>query len=98
MGAKVSGHGSGTITIEGVQNLKSANYTPIGDRIEAATYIMTGLMMNNEINVTGFVPQHLDAVIDVLKEMGGELEVIASFPEGTVRISNFAELGEEKSN
>ena len=34
MGAKVSGHGSGTITIEGVKNLKSANYTPIGDRIE----------------------------------------------------------------
>ena len=30
--------------------------------------------------------------------MGGELEVIARFPEGTVRISNFAELGEEKSN
>ena len=33
-----------------------------------------------------------------IEAMGGELEVIARFPEGTVRISNFAELGEEKSN
>ncbi len=33
-----------------------------------------------------------------IEAMGGELEVIARFPEVTVRISNFAELGEEKSN
>ena len=33
-----------------------------------------------------------------IEAMGGELEVIARFPEGIVRISNFAELGEEKSN
>ncbi len=33
-----------------------------------------------------------------IEAMGGGLEVIARFPEGTVRISNFAELGEEKSN
>ena len=33
-----------------------------------------------------------------IEAMGGELEVIAHFPEGTVKISNFAELGEEKSN
>ena len=33
-----------------------------------------------------------------IEAMGGELEVIARFPEGTVRVSNFAELGEEKSN
>ena len=76
MGAKVSGHGTGTVSIEGVKSLNSASYTPIGDRIEAATYIMTGLMMKNEINVTGFVPSHLDAVIDVLREMGANLEVL----------------------
>ena len=76
MGAKVSGQGTGTISIEGVKSLNSASYTPIGDRIEAATYIMTGLMMKNEINVTGFVPSHLDAVIDVLREMGANLEVL----------------------
>ena len=33
-----------------------------------------------------------------IEAMGGELEVIARFPEETVRILNFAELGEEKSN
>ena len=41
---------------------------------------------------------YISALRSHIGAMGGELEVIARFPEGNVRISNFAELGEEKSN
>ena len=41
---------------------------------------------------------YISTLLSHIEAMGGELEVIARFPEGTVRILNFAELGEEKSN
>lgn len=74
MGAKISGIGSKTLVIEGVKKLHGCTYSPIGDRIEAATYIIAGLMTESEITVDGFSPDHLDFVIEKLKGMGAKIE------------------------
>lgn len=79
-GTKVEGAGSSTIKIQGrnIQDYKEVNpgsYKIIGDRIEAATYVIAGLMTNSEIEVTDFHPEHIEAVTDVLVKMGAKLEV-----------------------
>lgn len=79
MGAKVSGIGTNRITIEGVKELFETDYTAIGDRIEAATYVIAGLMTESEIKVTNFDPVHLEFVIDKLIDMGAKLEVGKDF-------------------
>jgi UDP-N-acetylglucosamine 1-carboxyvinyltransferase len=77
MGAKVSGAGTSTITIEGLESaddLKETEYEAIGDRIEAATYVMAGLITNSEIIIEDINPTHLQAVLDVLIEMGANID------------------------
>ena len=74
MGAKIEGLDSKSITIHGVDSLRGCEYTAIGDRIEAATYIIGGLMSQSEIKVNNFNPVHLDAVLEKLEQMGAKLE------------------------
>jgi UDP-N-acetylglucosamine 1-carboxyvinyltransferase len=74
LGAKISGLDTKTIKIEGVQSLKGGEYTAIGDRIEAATYIMAALMTGSQLKVKGFDPGHIDAVLEKLESMGASLE------------------------
>ncbi len=69
MGASISGIGTSKIVIEGVESLYPANIDVIPDRIEAGTFLMAGALMGkitlNEVN-----PEHLDAVLQKLKEVG----------------------------
>ncbi len=74
LGAKISGHGTNEIKIEGVEKLHGGSYRAIGDRIEAATYLIAGLMTESEIEVSGFDPEHLGAVLAVLEGMGAKFE------------------------
>lgn len=76
MGAKITGIGTSNLTIEGVKEFHEVEYEAIGDRIEAATYIMAGLMTGSEIKVLDFVPRHLDFVIEKLKDMGAKIETL----------------------
>ncbi len=76
MGAKISGIGTSKITIEGVKELFETEYESIGDRIEAATYIMAGLATSSDIKVLKFDPTHLEFVIDKLKETGAQIDVL----------------------
>lgn len=83
LGAKVSGAGSSEIRIEGrlelgsntSSNYKYPEYEVIPDRIEAATYIIAGLITNSEITVENVISKHLDTVLAVLRDMGAELEI-----------------------
>ena len=75
MGAKIYGAGYGKITIEGVDELKGTSYTPIGDRIEAGTYIIAAALTNSKIKVLGVSEDHLRPVIEKLKESGIIFEV-----------------------
>lgn len=81
MGAKISGIGTKKIEIDGVKELNEVNYTAIGDRIEAATYIMAALATNSKVKVEDFDPEHLDFVIDELKRMGAQFNIGKDFVE-----------------
>ncbi|MBT3235849.1 MAG: UDP-N-acetylglucosamine 1-carboxyvinyltransferase [Bdellovibrionales bacterium] len=79
LGAKIHGAGSPVISIEGVPKLGGGEYRAIGDRIEAATYIIAGIITKSKVTVTGFNPQHLDAVLNTLTDMGAQLTVGRDF-------------------
>ncbi len=82
MGAKVSGAGTNTITIEGVPHLNSVEYNVIPDRIEAGTFLVAGAITQSEITLTSVIPEHLAPVIAKLKEIG--CQIIVEEGEGRV--------------
>jgi UDP-N-acetylglucosamine 1-carboxyvinyltransferase len=70
MGAKISGIGSRTLTIEGVDELHGATIGVIPDRIETGTFAMAAAMAGGDVLLRGGRPQHLKAALDVLAEAG----------------------------
>ena len=74
MGAKISGAGSPTITIIGVEKLHGAEHEVIPDRIEAATFLIAAGATNGEVTLKGARADHLRAVIDKLNEAGVAVE------------------------
>ncbi|MBF0498793.1 MAG: UDP-N-acetylglucosamine 1-carboxyvinyltransferase [Candidatus Riflebacteria bacterium] len=74
MGASVSGMGTPTITINGVQKLHSAKYSIIPDRIEAGTFMVLGALFKGPIIVDNCIPAHLQAVVAKLQEMGADVQ------------------------
>lgn len=70
MGAKVRGAGTGTIKIEGVEQLKGAVHTVIPDRIEAGTFMVAAAITRGDVYVEGAISDHLRPVIAKLREMG----------------------------
>ena len=75
MGAKITGAGTNTITIEGVTELNSVDYNVIPDRIEAGTFLVAGAITKSEITLTSVIPEHLAPVIAKLKEIGCQVLV-----------------------
>ena len=73
-GARISGHGSPRITIEGVQELKGCEYTVIPDRVEAGTFIIAGAITNGDIRIRNCRLEHLLAVVDRLRQVGVNIE------------------------
>ena len=73
MGAKVSGAGTDTITIEGVDKLTGTRYRVLPDRIETGTYLVAAAISGGRIKVKDTDPQLLDAVIDKLREAGADI-------------------------
>jgi len=73
MGAQVSGQGTSTITVEGVDRLHGAEYRVIPDRIEAGTFLAAGAITRGELIVRNVVPAHIKAVTTLLEETGYNL-------------------------
>ena len=70
MGAKISGAGTSTITIDGVETLHAIQIDVIPDRIEAGTYLLMGAMLGKDLVVCGVNPDHITALLNKLKDMG----------------------------
>lgn len=70
MGAKISGAGTDTITIEGVRELTGTEIDVIPDRIEAGTYILMGALLGDNLEIEGIIPEHNTALFEKLSEMG----------------------------
>ena len=75
MGAKIKGHGTPLIQIEGVKRLNGANHTVIPDRIEAGTYILASVITGGDLTVQKAKAEHLSALIDKLKQIGVKIKV-----------------------
>ena len=73
MGAKIEGAGSDTITVEGVSTLDGGSHQVIPDRIETGTYLVAGAMTGGKVKVRNVQPNHLEAVVDKLREAGAEI-------------------------
>jgi UDP-N-acetylglucosamine 1-carboxyvinyltransferase len=78
MGAKISGIGTRTLTIEGVSELHGATVAVIPDRIETGTFAMAVGMTGGEVLLRGGRADHLQSAIDVLTRSGVGIEQTAS--------------------
>ena len=79
-GVSVEGAGTARISVKGVDinDLKpslSESYKIMGDRIEAATFIIAAIMTRGDVVVKGFNPKHLTFVLDTLVKMGANMSV-----------------------
>ena len=74
MGAKISGIGTDTVTIEGVDRLHGATYQVMADRIETGTFLVAAAMAGGRVRVTHALPNTLDAVISKLRDAGASVD------------------------
>jgi UDP-N-acetylglucosamine 1-carboxyvinyltransferase len=70
MGAKISGHGTGVITIEGVSELKPATHKIMSDRIEAGTLVIAGAITGGQVTVKNMVSAHIESLLQKMREAG----------------------------
>lgn len=89
MGARISGAGSATIRIEGVDRLHGARHAVMPDRIEAGTYAMAVAMTGGDVLLEGARADTLERPMAVLAEVGAE---ITSTNEGLRIYRNGADL------
>ena len=75
MGARISGAGTSTIKIIGVEKLNGCFHEVIPDRIEAGTYTIIGALIGNYLKIDNIIPEHIEALTSKLLEMGVELEI-----------------------
>jgi UDP-N-acetylglucosamine 1-carboxyvinyltransferase len=76
MGAKIKGHTTHRIIIEGVKKLNGAEHSVIPDRIEAGTYILAAAITKGDITLKNAKSEHLMALADKLTESGLEIRKV----------------------
>ena len=79
MGAKISGHGSDTIVIDGVEALHGCTYDVMPDRIEAGTYLTAAAATGGRIRLRDVCPDHLEVVLSKLEDAGATIETGADW-------------------
>jgi len=88
MGAKIEGHGTSRIRIQGVERLHGCTHQVVADRIEAGTFLCAVAAAGGEALLRNGRADHLDAVIDKLREAGATVDAV---PEG-IRIRSEGRL------
>ncbi len=78
MGASISGVGTSTITIEGVEELNSVEYTIMNDRIEAGTFMCAALITSSLITIKNAPIDSMDATLGKFKNIGGTIKEIGN--------------------
>ena len=74
MGAKIKGHGSSMVKIEGVKELASTEYSIIPDRIETGTYIVATAVTHGNVFLKNTNLSLLGSIVSKLQEVGVEME------------------------
>jgi UDP-N-acetylglucosamine 1-carboxyvinyltransferase len=79
MGARIEGHGSSRIRIQGVEKLHGCEHSVVPDRIETGTFLCAVAAAGGDVMVLGGIGDHLDAVIEKLRDAGVTIDVL---PQG----------------
>ncbi|EIT69137.1 MULTISPECIES: UDP-N-acetylglucosamine 1-carboxyvinyltransferase [Hydrocarboniphaga] len=79
MGAKISGDGTTTIRIQGVDKLHAATHRVLPDRIETGTYLVAAAVTRGRVRVTQTDPSMLDAVLVKLQQAGAKVQTGTDF-------------------
>ena len=82
MGARIEGHGSSRIRIQGVEKLHGCTHAVVADRIEAGTFLCAVAATGGEVLLRHARAEHLDAVVEKLQEAGVQIEPV----EGGIRV------------
>ncbi len=88
MGAKIEGHGTGRIRIDGVEHLHGVTHTVIPDRIETGTFLCAVAAAGGNVLLTHANGRHLKGPIEKLREAGAAIEV----GEGWIRVKSGGRL------
>jgi UDP-N-acetylglucosamine 1-carboxyvinyltransferase len=88
MGARIEGHGSSRIRIQGVEALHGAEHDVVADRIEAGTFLCAVAATGGDVVLRHARGDHLDAVIEKLAAAGAQI----STQDGSVRIQSQGRL------
>ena len=73
MGARISGAGTDTVKIKGVESLKGGTYAIIPDQIEAGTYLAAAAATGGNVLVQNVIPKHMECITSKLQEMGAKI-------------------------
>jgi UDP-N-acetylglucosamine 1-carboxyvinyltransferase len=83
MGASVEGAGTSTIRVRGVASLHGTEHAIIPDRIEAGTFLIAGAITRGELVVSGFIAEHVDALVSKMRQAGVDVTEAGS---GALRV------------
>ena len=86
MGAKIEGHGTSRIHVQGVERLHGCTHQVVADRIEAGTFLCAVAATGGDVVLRHARSDHLDAVIDKLLEAGAEIETGADAQGVFIRV------------
>ena len=75
MGADISGHGTDTIIINGVNDLHGCSYSVMPDRIETGTYLIAAAATRGHIKVKDTRPDILESLLSKLEQVGAEIKL-----------------------
>ncbi len=73
MGARISGAGTDTLVIEGVERLAGTEYSVLPDRIETGTYLVAAAITGGHVKLKDTRPDIMDSVLQTLREAGAEI-------------------------
>jgi UDP-N-acetylglucosamine 1-carboxyvinyltransferase len=88
MGAKIEGHGTSRIRIQGVEKLHGCEHQVVADRIEAGTFLCAVAATGGDVVLRHGRADHLEAVIDKLNEAGAQVTAV----EGGIRVQSHGRL------
>ncbi len=75
MGAQISGAGTGTIHVQGVDELQGSHHHVVADRIETGTFLVAAAATRGKVRVLDTVPGNLSNVLDKLRETGASVAI-----------------------
>ncbi len=88
MGARIEGHGTSRITIQGVERLHGCDHQVVADRIEAGTFLCAVAATGGDVVLRHARADHLGAVLDKLRDAGVQIEAV----EGGLRVKSAGRL------